>query len=337
MVNNDYTTDKNGTFEVGPLYVGIEYTIEEVIPPTGYALSDNTVRFIVNKDEEGNPYLQILEGEIKPATDTIPYSILDKNKVVDKDGNDITDKMAYFIGGTQVNISVDNEPLFVLTKIDGETQVPLPNVKFAITKIEDGVEQPATDSKGEIIGTKETVNGQEYYTVTTDENGKISEDLTAGLYKVIEVQALEQYDLSDATYYFRIGEAETTIVPTQAFSVGGDEYDYIEEVAATSDGGYVVGGSFESQSISIGSYTLTNNNSDGSDDGMIIKYNANGEVEWARNIGGNDFDYVYSLAATSDGGCIVGGQFDSEEIQLGDYILENSGGDWGSDAFFNKI
>ena len=52
-------------------------------------------------------------------------------------------------------------------------------------------------------------------------------------------------------------------------------------------------------------------NKSGSDwyDGMIIKYNATGEVEWAEGIGGTSSEEIESVAETSDGGYIVGGYF----------------------------
>ena len=189
----------SGTLRVGPLYEGIEYTLKEVTPPEGYALSDNTVRFIVKKNEEGKAQLQILEGEIKSSADFESgvgetkllanfeteeeiSTYLEQSKsepAIDKDGNSMEGKYAFaYVDGSarilDIVIALDNEPLFVLTKIDGETKVSLPNVKFAITKIEDdGTEMPATNTKGEIIGTKEIINGKEYYTVTTDQKGQI--------------------------------------------------------------------------------------------------------------------------------------------------------------------
>ena len=67
-----------------------------------------------------------------------------------------------------------------------------------------------------------------------------------------------------------------------ASSIGGSRSEYIESVAETSDGGYIVGGYFVSSSIKVGDYTLTNT---GGSDGMIIKYNIEGKVEWVTNLG----------------------------------------------------
>ena len=78
-----------------------------------------------------------------------------------------------------------------------------------------------------------------------------------------------------------------------ARSTGGSSSDQIQSVAETSDGGYIAGGYFGSSSIKVGDYTLTNN---GRDDGMIIKYDRDGEVEWARSIGGSSSDQIQSVA-----------------------------------------
>ena len=109
---------------------------------------------------------------------------------------------------------------------------------------------------------------------------------------------------------------------TKADGIGGSDSDFIESVSATSDGGYIAGGYFYSDSIQVGDYTLTSN---GSSDGMIIKYSSEGEVEWATTVGGSNQDYIYSVSETSDGGAIVGGYFESDSIQVGDYTLTNKG------------
>ena len=98
-----------------------------------------------------------------------------------------------------------------------------------------------------------------------------------------------------------------------AKGIGGKNSDYIESIAETQDGGYIVGGYFWS-SIDLGNgESLT---SKGNDDGMIIKYSSAGKVEWSRAIGGGSRECVNSVSVTSDGGYIVGGDFSSESIDL---------------------
>ena len=104
----------------------------------------------------------------------------------------------------------------------------------------------------------------------------------------------------------------------RAQGIGETNDDYIESVAGTSDGGYIVGGCFKSSSIDLGNeISLTNK---GNDDGMVIKYSQDWEVEWAKGIGGTSSDYINSVAECSDGGYIVGGYFESSSIDLGNGI-----------------
>ena len=53
---------------------------------------------------------------------------------------------------------------------------------------------------------------------------------------------------------------------------------------------------------------------------MIIKYNTNGEMEWAKEIGGLSDDRVNSVTETRDGGYIVGGFFSFNSIDLGNGV-----------------
>ncbi len=111
-----------------------------------------------------------------------------------------------------------------------------------------------------------------------------------------------------------------------ARSIGGSSNEFIYSVAETNDGGYIAGGYFNSNSIQVGDYTL---NSNGGNDGMIIKYDAEGEVEWARSVGGSKSDDIQSVATTENGGYIAGGYFNSNSIQVGDYTLNSNGGNDG--------
>ena len=115
-----------------------------------------------------------------------------------------------------------------------------------------------------------------------------------------------------------------------ATSVGGKGSDYIQSVAQTSDGEVIAGGYFTSSSIQAGYYTLSNNSSSTSNyDGMLIKYNREGEVEWAKGIGGSSNDYINSVAQTTDGTIIAGGYFQSTTIETDGKTLSNAGGQDG--------
>ena len=300
----EYTTDATGKVTISGLYqyesakdIDQTYTLKEVLAPEGYA----KVKDIKFKVEEQ-------DGKLVLTT-------INENGEEQQGEN-------YLAEGNTIQLTIEDNPSFRLIKKDAETQRVIPNVKFAIYNVDDGSEQPATNSKGENIGTKETINGKEYYTVTTDENGEITADLTEGLYKAVEVEAPNQYDISNNIYYFGIGasrEAETTLSATQATGING----YINSIAPTKDGGYIAGGYFYSDEIQIGKFKLTNNGKRYTNDIMLIKYDSQGEVEWATNEGGDYNDTVLSLVSTSDDGFVAVGQFSSSEIQIGQYKLTN--------------
>ena len=78
---------------------------------------------------------------------------------------------------------------------------------------------------------------------------------------------------------------------------GGDGYDYGNSVQQTTDGGYIIAGTFYSTSKGNQVY--------------LIKTNANGVKLWAKTYGGDGSDVGYSVQQTSDGGYIIAGRFGS--------------------------
>ena len=289
-----YVTDENGKITLNNLYQFVDgkdedavYTLKETVSPEGYS-------------------------KVKDLTFKVDGSTGELN-FINLDG----ENESYTVENNTIKLLVEDSPSFRLIKKDAETNEPLANIKFAIYDIEQGI-SPAKDSKGEILGTKEIINGKEYYVVTTDNQGEIVADLPEGIYKAIEVQAPEKYDISDSIYYFGIGvsrEGKEGIRATDAKQFGGtDNRDIFKTIAKTSDGGYIVGGRFASSSINFGKENVLNNA--GSTDGMIVKFNANREVEWARGICGTKEEYIHAVAVCNDGGYLVGGSFTSDAIDL---------------------
>ena len=356
-LDNEYTIDETGVLQVGPLYEGIEYTIEEVMPPEGYALSDNIVRFIVKKNEEGFLQLQILEGEIKsledfntgdkrPVTDiqegmdTYGEATAFTKDVIDKDGNIIDDKYVMAFGET-VTIALDNEPLFSLTKIDGDTQEPLPNVKFAITKVEeDGTETTAVNSKGEVIGETQEIDGKTYQIITTDEQGRITEDLPEGYYKVVEIDTLEGYQLpeneEDRTYFFGIGKAKPAVKEmvelwNQQFE-GNGEITYTDSVA-TDDGGYIKIGNFvasgsvkfDADETESGEEIVIPGSFPGRTNAVIIKYNNENKVKWFNKYQTNYNDGFTSITKTNNNNYVVTGWDNNGARKINHFVYDDNG------------
>ena len=359
----EYTTDTNGKITITGLYQYIEgkdeeavYTLKEILPPNGYTKS-NDITFKVENTT----------GELK---------------LINTNG----DNEPYTVDGNTIKLIIENSPSFKLIKKDAETNQTLANVKFAIYKIDNDICKPATNSKGEIIGEKEIINGKEYYTITTNNYGELTADLPEGIYKAVEIKAPKKYDISNSEYFFGIGKSREGLQGLNAtfgMEVGtrknGEEIIYeaketsdggtieigffdgesldlgngivltgeindirngiiikynsemecqwaksiknslVKSIAETIDGGIVIGGYFSQDNIDLGNGIVLNKKSIGGyDDGMIVKYNSEGECEWAKVIGGEsgNIDRINSVAITKDGGIIAGGQFNSKNIEL---------------------
>lgn len=116
-------------------------------------------------------------------------------------------------------------------------------------------------------------------------------------------------------------------------SVGGygDEYSgYDKAIDQTSDGGFIIAGSSNSND----SYISGNH---GASDYLIIKMDESGEIEWQKCLGGSGYDGANAIVQTSDGGYIVAGYSNSND---GDVSGNHSGYDYWIvklDAFGNLV
>ena len=198
-----YTTDAKGSFTVKDLYAYVEeknesaeYTLKQTNPPTGYALSEEEVKFKVTKN---------------PATQELTLSVTEG-----------TIREDYTIENNTVTISLDSRKLFKITTIDGENTELLPGVKVVIKEsvIIDNKEvyQDPTDEYGNVLGEEQIINGESCRVFTTNENGEIEEPLKDGIYKLVKIEVPEGYELEeneeDRTYFVGIGETRGVEVET---------------------------------------------------------------------------------------------------------------------------
>lgn len=102
-------------------------------------------------------------------------------------------------------------------------------------------------------------------------------------------------------------------------TIGGSSEDDLYSLQQTADGGYILGG--YSNSTLSGDKT---ENSQGYYDYWVVKLDATGNIQWQNTIGGNNFDQLYSIQQTSDGGYIMGGH--SYSNISGDKTENNIGG-----------
>lgn len=134
-----YTTDENGIIQIDNLYEYVEgksitgeYSLQEIYPTQGYVLNDEPVVFRALRDATNNLKFELISGNIREKIEDIQVDNTDPDNPV-------------------INITIDNEPVFTLTKVDAETKQPLEGVEFQITDTSGNL---VTDSNGKAIGEK---------------------------------------------------------------------------------------------------------------------------------------------------------------------------------------
>jgi len=102
-------------------------------------------------------------------------------------------------------------------------------------------------------------------------------------------------------------------------TIGGSSSDYLYIASQTFDGGYILGGT--SYSNISGDKTEDSN---GSSDYWILKLDEFGVIQWQNTIGGEEYDQLWDITQTSDGGYIIGG-YSISDIS-GDKTENSNGG-----------
>ncbi len=110
-----------------------------------------------------------------------------------------------------------------------------------------------------------------------------------------------------------------------AKGANGLHTDVGQSIATDASGNSFVTGLFFSDSITFGNTTLVNTETTGnSSDIFLVKYDASGNVVWAKKEGGNYNDNGYSVCTDGSGNVILAGQFLDISITIGSTILPNS-------------
>jgi hypothetical protein len=107
-----------------------------------------------------------------------------------------------------------------------------------------------------------------------------------------------------------------------AKSIGGNNNDDGSSICTDSIGNIFLTGYFQSDSITFGTTTLIN---EGYNDIFIAKYAPNGEVLWAKSVGGNIGESGTSICTDVDGNLYLTGCFLGPDISFGTFTLNNSG------------
>ena len=161
------------------------------------------------------------------------------------------------------------------------------------------------------IGEKTTVD----LNVLIDQ-GKVAEyriptDLTSRCVGNVEIEKVSEENYEYNAYVDCLVNAST--FASYYVSYGGKYLDEFTDVKETSDGGYIAVGKSNSEIIT--KYGVGNN---GKSDAIIVKFDANGNVEWGRNFGGSNDDTFNSVVEGPDGYVAVG-LTTSNDLDIEDY------------------
>lgn len=106
-----------------------------------------------------------------------------------------------------------------------------------------------------------------------------------------------------------------------AKSNGGISDESGGSVKVDNSGNSYVTGNYSSLNLIFGSDTLVNN---GSGDIFIVKYDAMGNVSWAKSAGGSNYDYASCIALDANNNCYIAGYFRSNSICFDSLTLTNT-------------
>lgn len=115
--------------------------------------------------------------------------------------------------------------------------------------------------------------------------------------------------------------------PEWLWTGGGIDSDGVNAIAATPDGGWVIGGSFtDSLSIIAGS-TTAHLKSKGGTDAILIKLAASGDTEWVKQFGGRYDDTILHVAVDGNRNVFVQGVFKDVADWGGEPLTAGGGSD----------
>lgn len=144
-----------------------------------------------------------------------------------------------------------------------------------------------------------------------------------------EVLALPDgsFILGGNTQTFGAGLSDFWLIKTDATggglwsrTFGSDGNELCNDVARTSDNGFIMAGTTDSLAAWGGS------------DGWLVKTNASGDTQWTRSFGGQEGEFFFSVEQAADGGYIAGGATLSDTPGSYDFYLvktdANGNGQW---------
>ncbi len=174
------------------------------------------------------------------------------------------------------------------------------------------------DSTGNVLWAK-SAGGVEWdvgYSVTTDASGNV---YMSGYFRGDTITFDSTILINNGCYSAFLVKYNATGNVLWAKNAGGLANGYSIDTDA-SENVYMTG--VFSGSITFGSITLTNNGEYGI---FLVKYNATGNVLWAKGAAGTDWDEAWSTTSDASGNVYITGYFRSDTITFDSTILTSNG------------
>lgn len=190
----------------------------------------------------------------------------------------------------------------------------------------------AYDSQGNLLWAKKagTSDPNRILSLTSDTAGNI---IAAGAFMGSTI-SFDGFTLSNAGYADAfVVKYDSTGQARWALSIGGPSWEYAQSVATDSAGNIYLTGRFDSPTLTLGSFTLTNAGP-GESDIFLVKLSPQGQVLWAHSFGGPEMDGGQAIAVSPTGEIALTGLFNSSTLSMGLTTLSNSG---RSDIFVAKF
>ncbi|MEO8148164.1 MAG: T9SS type A sorting domain-containing protein [Bacteroidia bacterium] len=163
------------------------------------------------------------------------------------------------------------------------------------------------------------ITSDEGYGITTDASGNV---LVTGVINSPSI-TFGAITLTNAgSYDFFVAKYDASGNVLWAKSAGGINSDYGTGITTDASGNVLVTGVFNSPSITFGTITLSNG---GLSDIFVVKYDASGNVLWAKSAGGASYEGGTGISTDATGNVLVTGFFQSDSIAFGTTTLTNAG------------
>lgn len=117
------------------------------------------------------------------------------------------------------------------------------------------------------------------------------------------------HDITGNYYDFWIVKLTTTGNLQWQKCFGGSWHEYANSIQQTTDGGYVIAGSTESNDGDVSSNY-------GNEDCWLIKLDSLGSLLWEKNLGGSSNDFAYEVHQTFENGFILAGNTSSNDYDV---------------------